>query len=271
MNRIAAARITGAALLSNGLTATVSVPAAAASAPVSVDTSTNGVVISPDVASAGQCDSGLSPARAMVTFAQQDRADAQVATLRTVLGPIFAGSWLDAAPGEAVNAVTEVTAVSHAHVAAAEARVVTRTDVQLTAVAAGLRPKRASGGVVDLPTDQAAMPTVAQWSAARAETVTERPRPWCAVRGGEAWRGSNFRCSVGFGAPAAPGRRHSATAGPRTAGGGTASGYNRVSLGRINGSRFGSGGSADCAADGTTGFSPVNPEPSTYRLRLVTS
>src|SRR5882757_4146447 len=97
MNRTCAAQITGAALLSTGLAATVSVPAAASSAPVSVDTSTNGVVISPDVATTGQRDLGLSPTRARGPFAQQDRAQAQVATLRTLPALIFAGFWFDQA------------------------------------------------------------------------------------------------------------------------------------------------------------------------------
>lgn len=257
MNRIAAARITGAALLSIGLAATVSVPAAAASAPVSVDTSTNGVVISPDVASALQRDLGLSPARAMVTFAQQNRADVQVATLRTVLGPIFAGSWFDAAAGEAVVAVTDVTALARVRAAGVEARVVTRTDAQLTAVADGLRQKQVPAGVVgwyvDLPTDQVVVQVLDRspateaflataGAAVRAQAVTERPKPLYAVRGGDAWYGSNFRCSVGFSATDAAGGKHFVTAGHCTAGGGAASGYNQVSLGRINGSHFGSGG-----------------------------
>jgi streptogrisin C len=257
MNRTAAARITGAALLSIGLAATVSVPAAAASAPVSVDTSTNGVVVSPDVATALQRDLGLSPARAMVAFAQQDRADAQVATLRTVLGPIFAGSWFDSTAGEAVIAVTDITAVPRVRAAGVEARVVTRTDAQLTAVADGLRQEQVPPGVVgwyvDLPTDQVVVQVLDRTPATRAfvatagaavrtETVAERPTPLYAVRGGDAWYGSNFRCSVGFSATDAAGGKHFVTAGHCTAGGGSAFGYNQVSLGRINGSHFGSGG-----------------------------
>jgi len=257
MNRTAAARITGAALLSIGLAATVSVPAAAASAPVSVDTSTNGVVISPDVATALRRDLGLSPARAMAMFARQDRAEAQVATLRTVLGPIFAGSWFDAATGQAVVAVTDVTFVTRVRASGVEARVVTRTDAQLAAVADGLRQRPVPPGVVgwyvDLPTDQVVVQVLdhspateafvrTAGTAARAETVTERPRPLYAVRGGDAWYGSNFRCSVGFSATDAGGGKHFVTAGHCTAGGGSAFGYNQVSLGRINGSHFGSGG-----------------------------
>ena len=187
MNRTDAARAVGGALLAIGLAATVSVPAAASSAPVSVDTSTNGVVISPDVASALQRDLGLSPARARVLFAQQDRAEAQVATLRTLLGPIFAGSWFDAAAGKAVVAVTDVTSVSKVAAAGAEARVVTRSAAQLASVADGLRartvPADVVGWYVDLPTDQVVVQVLdrspatdaffaAAGSAARTETVT---------------------------------------------------------------------------------------------------
>jgi streptogrisin C len=257
MNRTRAARITGAALLSISLAATVSVPAVAASAPVSVDTSTNGVVISPDVASALARDLGLSPARARGRFAQQDRAEAQVATLRTDLGPIFAGSWFDPIAGKAVVAVTDITFVPRLLDAGVEARVVTRTDAQLAAVADGLARRPVPAGVVgwyvDLPTDQVVVQVLdrspataafvaAAGSAARAETVTARPRPLYAVRGGDAWYGPNFRCSVGFGATDAAGGKHFVTAGHCTAGGGPASGYNQISLGRSNGSHFGTGG-----------------------------
>ncbi|REH50340.1 streptogrisin C [Kutzneria buriramensis] len=257
MNRTRAARITGAALLSFGLAATVSVPAAATSAPVSVDTSTNGVVISPDVASALRRDLGLSPARARDLFARQNRADVQVATLRTALGPIFAGSWFDAAAGEAVVAVTDVTFVPSVRAAGVEARVVPRTDAQLTAVAEGLNARPAPAGVagwyVDLPSDQVVVqvldhsgPTesfvAAAGPAVREETVAARPRPLYAVRGGDAWYGPDFRCSVGFAATDGGGGKHFVTAGHCTAGGGTAFGYNRVSLGRSSGSHFGSGG-----------------------------
>ncbi|MFI9384064.1 S1 family peptidase [Kutzneria sp. NPDC052558] len=257
MNRTDAARITGAALLSIGLAATVSVPAAASSAPVSVDTSTNGVVISPDVASALQRDLGLSPGRARDLFAQQDRAEAQVATLRTGLGSIFAGSWFDATAGRAVVAVTDITSVPRLVAAGVEARVVTRTDAQLAAVADGLGSRPVPAGVVgwyvDLPTDQVVVQVLDRspatdafvataGSAARVETVSERPRPLYAVRGGDAWYGSNFRCSVGFSATDASGGKHFVTAGHCTAGGGSAFGYNQVSLGRLNGSHFGTGG-----------------------------
>ena len=257
MNRTRAARITGAALLCIGLTATVSVPAAAASAPVSVDTSTNGVVVSPDVASALRRDLGLSPARAIELFAQQDRAEAQVATLRTVLGPIFGGSWFDLAAGKAVVAVTDVTFVPRVHAAGVEARVVSRTDAQLTAVAdrlgRGPVPAGVVGWHVDLPSDQVVVEVLDRspatdafvataGAAVRTEIVSQRPRPLYAVRGGDAWYGSNFRCSVGFSATDASGGKHFVTAGHCTAGGGTAFGYNQVSLGRINGSHFGSGG-----------------------------
>ena len=257
MNRTRAARITGAALLSIGLAATVSVPAAATSAPVSVDTSTNGVVISPDVASALQRDLGLSPDRARGLFAQQERAEAQVATLRTVLGPNFAGSWFDLAAGRAVVAVTDITTVSRLSAAGVEARVVTRSAAQLAAVADSLNTRTVPAGVVgwyvDLPSDQVVVQVLDQTpateafvatagSAVREQPVTARPRPLYAVRGGDAWYGSNFRCSVGFSATDASGGKHLVTAGHCTAGGGTAFGYNQVSLGRINGSHFGSGG-----------------------------
>ncbi|MBB5892177.1 S1 family peptidase [Kutzneria kofuensis] len=199
----------------------------------------------------------MSPARAIGLFARQDRADAQVATLRTLLGPIFAGSWFDAAADQAVVAVTDVTFVPRVRAAGVEARVVTRTDAQLSAVADGLRHKPVPAGVVgwyvDLPTDQVVVQVLDRspateafvataGAAAREETVAARPRPLYAVRGGDAWYGSNFRCSVGFSATDASGAKHFVTAGHCTAGGGTASGYNQVSLGRINGSHFGSGG-----------------------------
>ncbi|WP_249227242.1 S1 family peptidase [Kutzneria sp. CA-103260] len=190
-------------------------------------------------------------------FAQQDRAEAQVATLRTVLGSIFAGSWFDSAAGKAVVAVTDITSVPRLAAAGVEARVVTRSDAQLAAAADGLRTRAVPAGVVgwyvDLPTDQVVVQVLDRspatdafvataGPAARAETVSERPRPLYAVRGGDAWYGSNFRCSVGFSATDAAGGKHFVTAGHCTAGGGAAFGYNQVSLGRLNGSHFGTGG-----------------------------
>lgn len=249
MNRIAAARIIGAALLSNGLAATVSVPAAAASAPVSVDTSTNGVVISPDVATAVARDLGLSPGRAMVAFAHPDRVDALVATLRTLLRPIFAGFSRAALARMAVAAVTELTAFSRRCAAGVEARVVTRMDARLTVVAAGLRQKQAPavvvGWSVDLPTDHVAAHVVdhspateaclsGDDAAVRADTMAARPRPLYAVRGGHARAGSNFRRVIGFGLGDAVARQHFVTSGRRTAASGTTFGYDQFSLGRIS-------------------------------------
>jgi streptogrisin C len=78
--------------------------------------------------------------------------------------------------------------------------------------------------------------------AVRVVRVAEQPVPLYAVRGGDAWYGSNFRCSVGFSAVDSGGGRHFVTAGHCTATPGTAYGYNQVALGRINGSTFGTGG-----------------------------
>ena len=257
MNRTSAGRIAGAALVCLGLAATVSVPAAASSALASVDTSTNGVVISPDVATALQRDLGLSPTRARDLFARQNRAAAQVATLRTALGPTFAGSWFDAAAGKAVVAVTDVTAFPRLLAAGVEARSALRSDAQLAAVADGLNTRPVPAGVVgwyvDLPSDQVVVqvldhsPDVEAFvatagAAAREETVTVRPQPLYAVRGGDAWSGANFRCSVGFSATDSSGGKHFVTAGHCTASGGAAFGYNQISLGQINGSHFGTGG-----------------------------
>ena len=276
MNRTCAAQITGAALLSNGLAATVSVPAAASSAPVSVDTSTNGVVISPDVATAGQRDRGLSPTRVRGPFARQDRAEAQVATLRTLAGPIFARFWFDQAAGRAAVAVTDVTTVSRRGGADVEARVVTRSDAHLAVVADGPNarpaPAAAAGLPVDLPSDQVVVQVLdhspatgavvaTARSAVREPAVPTRPRPLYAVRGGDARHGSNFRRSVGFSATDASGGKHLVTAGHHQAGGGTAFGYNQVSLGRINGSDFGSGG----------GITHFGPALSVRGPRLLTS
>lgn len=260
MNRTCAARIAGAVLLAAGVAVTISVPASGASVPASSTPSSDDFSLSPDVVTALQRDLGLSPAGAQQRFEQQEQATRTADTLRGLLGSDFGAFWFDASTGKAVVAVTNPARTGQVTAAGAEAKAVRYSEGQLTGVKDTLdrmtAPSSVTGWYVDLPTNSVVVEVVdnaAQTQAfvAKARSLSDsvrvvseaaRPELFYNVRGGDAWYGSNFRCSVGFSATDGSGGKHFVTAGHCTRSGGDATGYNRVALGRINGSHFGTGG-----------------------------
>ncbi|GAA0652758.1 hypothetical protein GCM10010174_90710 [Kutzneria viridogrisea] len=207
-----------------------------------------------------QRDLGLDPAQAQQLFAQQDHAARLADSLRGKLGGAFADSWFDQVSRRAVVDVTDARQAAQVTAAGAKARVVRHTEAQLNAVKDRLdalaAPDSVTGWYVDLPgnsvvvettgTDQRVSAFLDQarslGDSVRVVTGSAKPELFYNVRGGDAWYGSNFRCSVGFSATDSSGGKHFVTAGHCTKSGGSASGYNRAALGTINGSHFGTGG-----------------------------
>ena len=236
-----------------GLVAAVTIPAGAAStpAPVSVP-QVAAPATADDVFSALQRDLKLTPEQARTRLAREDKAARADAKLRAKLGPRFAGSWLDAADGDLVVAVTDATGARQVRAAGAEAKVVDRGAAQLDRTknkldkAADKAPDTVSGWYVDEATNTVVV-TARTTRAARAFAAAgglrakdvrvvesaESPRPLFDVRGGDAFFMGGGRCSVGF----------SVSGGFVTAGhcgrtGTAANGFNRVAMGTFAGSSF---------------------------------
>ncbi|WP_307722910.1 S1 family peptidase [Gandjariella thermophila] len=234
----------------------------AGTSPAMSVTSAEDPQVSPEILAAMQRDLGLTPRQATARLLAEAHAGTVERQLQASLGEAFGGAWFDAAANRLVVGVTDAGRAEAVRAAGADARVVTFTERQLDAAKAALdampAPRTVNGWyvdpqsnsvVVEVNGDGADPATRAFLSGARAQggmvrVVTESaaPRLLYNVRGGDAWYGSNFRCSVGFNAVDSGGGKHFVTAGHCTASGGSAYGYNQVYLGRINGSHFGSGG-----------------------------
>jgi streptogrisin C len=262
MSRTRAARLTGAIVLAAGTVAAASLPAIARSPSGTAAVSPADPHIAPDVLAAMQRDLGLDPQQATSRLLAEAHAGTVERAVRGILGERYGGSWFDLAGNKLVVGVTDTGMVEAVRAAGAEAKLVTYTTKQLDDAKAALdrmpAPRTVNGWYVD-PANNAVLVEVngggqdpatqfflrrarAQGDMVRVREQSSAPKPLFNVRGGDAWFGPNFRCSVGFSAEDPRGGRHFVTAGHCTRGGGAASGFNRVPLGTISGSRFGRGG-----------------------------
>jgi streptogrisin C len=229
------------------LVAAVTIPAGAASAPAS---DTASPAASADMFAALQRDLRLTPEQARARLASEERAARTDAQLRAVLGPRFAGSWLNA--DTLVVAVTDAAAAAQVRTAGAQAKVVSRGAAQLDRLKAkldraGAKASRAVSGwyvdeasntVVITAQTAAAGKAFATTGGLRAGDVrvvksAEAPRTLFDVRGADAFYIGGGRCSIGFsvaGGYVTAG--HCGTTGTAT------SGFNRIAQGTFGGSSF---------------------------------
>jgi streptogrisin C len=194
-------------------------------------------------------------------FAAQEQAASTEQGLRASLGDAFAGAWFNQASGKLVAAVTDPSRIAEIQAAGADATVVAHSESALDAMKSALdalvdqAPSALTGWYVDSTTNTLAVEINRNAAdAAAAEDflasvlgadaavtlvdVAQEAQPLYDVRGGDAWYGPNYRCSVGFSAVDGGGGKHFVTAGHCTAGGASAYGYNQVYLGYSNGSVF---------------------------------
>jgi streptogrisin C len=262
MNRTSAVRLTGAILLAAGVVAAASLPAVAGGSSATSVFSADDPQISPEVLAAMQRDLGLTAQQTTSRLVAEAHAGTVERQVGASLGDAFGGAWFDPAANKLVVGVTDTGRVDALRAAGAEAKLVTYSAKRLDAAKAALdrmaAPHTVNGWYVD-PTSNAVVVEVdgdgadpatqtfltgarAQGDMVRVVHEASAPRLLSNVRGGDAWYGPGYRCSVGFSAVDSSGGKHFVTAGHCTADGGTASGYNQVTLGRINGSHFGTGG-----------------------------
>ncbi|MFE9743581.1 alpha-lytic protease prodomain-containing protein [Saccharothrix saharensis] len=163
-------------------------------------------------------DLDLTPDQARARLHREAGAARTESTLKTRLGPAFAGAWLNEDATELVVGVTAASQIQAVEAAGARPKVVQRSLAQLDALKVKLdrnarnAPKTVPGWYVDAPTNTVVLlardVTAAQAFArasgladadVRVEPSTEEPRPLIDVIGGNAYYiGSGSRCSVGF-------------------------------------------------------------------------
>jgi streptogrisin C len=252
MNRSSVARLVGIALLATGTAASFGMPAMAAPAPAAAGVTS----VDSQVLNAMQRDLHLTADQAMARLATESHAAATEQTLRQQLGSAFGGAYIEGT--SLVVGVTNAAQAATVTANGATPKVVRYSEAQLTAAKNKLdkakAPTNVSGWYVDETTNSVVVETTSAATAAtnafvaKASGVTVRTvhgaanHPLYNVRGGDAWYGSNFRCSVGFSAKSSSGGKYMITAGHCTAGGGPAYGYNNVSMGTLSASTFGSAG-----------------------------
>lgn len=212
----------------------------------------------PAMVEAMQRDLGLTPAQVDARLANEARAMATEAKVRTTLGDAFAGSWVTGTTADSlIVATTDASKASAILSAGAQPHIVGRTLGALESAEAALDRAAAnapastpvwyvdvrSNSVVVLSSNAAEAEAFvaasgADKAAVRVEQSNEQPQTYYDVRGGDAYYiGSSARCSVGFSV------RRGSTNGFVSAGhcatvGSTLYGYNRVSMGTFQGYSF---------------------------------
>jgi streptogrisin C len=203
------------------------------------------------MADAMQRDLGLAPAAAEARLAAELTATDLETTLRGKLGARFGGAWVDGLDHRLVVATTDPAQVAAIEATGAKARLVARTEVQLTAAKDRLdrtpASKKITSWYVDaqrntvVVTAQPGATAEAATFAAQSglagagvtvETSAERPVPHYDVRGGDAYYPGG-RCSIGFAV-----KGGFVTAGHCGDVGDTTDGYNGVAQGTVKGSSF---------------------------------
>jgi streptogrisin C len=264
MIRTNAARLAGVAMLAAGAAIALSVPAIAGPAALNAASPANTESYPAELLQAVQRDLGLNADQARTRLATDAKSGEIENKARDAVGAAFAGAWIDSTTGKVTVGVTDGAKADAVRSAGADARVVRFSQQQLAGTKSVLDDLKAPASITGWRVDDATNTVVVEVNrtqrdaaaeaflatarglseAVRVDEVTETPRPLYNVRGGDAWYiGTSGRCSVGFSATDSGGGKHFVTAGHCTTGTGTtANGYNRVAMGRINGSTFGSGG-----------------------------
>ncbi|PRY01950.1 S1 family peptidase [Allonocardiopsis opalescens] len=249
MRRTTVVRVAGAAFAALGLAVAAALPATAGEAAAAADQGTTEV--SPQVLHAMQRDLGLTPQQAIDLLAVEAEAAQTEQELRESLGTAFGGAVLE--DGELTVAVTDAAQAAEVEAAGAVATVVDYSEADLDAAVADLdaeadaAPSEVTGWYVDTAANQVVVTATetgtdverfvdAAGVPADAVTVVEsaeQPRTYYDIRGGDAYYPGGSRCSVGF----------SVSGGFVTAGhcggvGTSVSGFNRVAMGSVAGSRF---------------------------------
>jgi streptogrisin C len=230
-----------------------------------------------EVLAAMQRDLGLTADQVFVRVAQETKATAIEGTLRDQLGSSFGGAWFSPSLGKLVVGVTDANKLGTVRAAGAEGKVVGSSASQLDTAKSDLDRASAPAGVNGWYVDEADNSLVVELNSAPSQATrtflanahgvtvrtvrTAQATPLANVRGGDAWFGPGFRCSVGFSARTSSGAKRMVTAGHCTEGGGTASGFNNVTMGPINGSVFslqGDFGKVDVTSSSWTLAATVN-------------
>ncbi|GAA2509556.1 S1 family peptidase [Pilimelia columellifera] len=174
--------------------------------------------VSDDVVHAMSRDLGLTTTAVRARLAAEHQASLTGERLRTDLGDVFGGSWLD--NGRLVVGVTDQARADQARAAGAEVRAVSRTLAQLDGAVArldaakGKAPAGVSVWYVDPTTNAVVVQAPANSmtkarsfvkaagvaaEAVRYEVTNESPRLLADIVGGNAYMiNSSGRCSVGF-------------------------------------------------------------------------
>ncbi|MFI6707619.1 S1 family peptidase [Nonomuraea sp. NPDC050478] len=199
-------------------------------------------------------DLGISERQAVARMANEARGNQAAPALAKQLGDRYAGAWFEGPESKLVAASVKQSDAAAIKSSGAEARIVTRTLAQLTAVKDGL-DKAAPPDTVHSwsvsPADNAVVVQAADQDAALAWAKSagvdtgavkfadsaDRPKLLYDIRGGDAYYISSSRCSVGFAA------RRGTQVGFTTAGhcgsnGQSTTGYNRVAQGTFQISSF---------------------------------
>jgi len=189
----------------------------------------------------------------------ETHAAATESALRATLGDSFGGAWFDANSAQLVVGVTDASKAAAVTAAGAQARTVALSESALTSAQSALStmavPSSVTASYVDVATNSVVVEVNRSLRDAATENflanaqqfgvpvrvseVDSAAVPLYNVRGGDAWYTSQWRCSVGFSARTSSGAKAFVTAGHCTQGGGTAYGYNRVTMGSLSGSTFG--------------------------------
>lgn len=217
---------------------------------------------------------GLTAAEIQALLIKEDQAADVEQALGTSLGAAFAGAWFAPETGTLTVAVTDPSKAGDVVARGANVTVVPHTAAELDAVQTALDekadslPRNITGWYVDpasnrvvievnrsvtgASAEQAVVAAVGRTAPVRFVDVDRSPELFSDsnvepsakynVRGGDAWYGPGFRCSIGFSAKDANGGKHFITAGHCTQHKGDAAGYNGKPIGKINGSVLGARG-----------------------------
>ncbi|XVS64913.1 S1 family peptidase [Actinosynnema sp. CA-299493] len=253
MNRTSAVRLATAVLLATGTATALSVPAMAAPAAPQGASPADTESYPAGLLQAAQRDLGLTAEQVTARLASDTRAGDVEAAARSAVGSAYAGSWINAATGKLVVAVTDSAKAGAARAAGADAKHVAFSHQQLTGAKSTIdalsAPTSITGWRVDeqtnsvvvevnrLQRDAAAESFLATAKAispsVRVVEVDQSPTTLYDTRGGDAYYIGSGRCSVGFAVSGG-----FVTAGHCGRSGTATTGFNRVSQGTFAGSSF---------------------------------
>ncbi|GAB3001042.1 S1 family peptidase [Saccharothrix stipae] len=254
MNRTSAVRLASAVLLAAGTATALSVPAIADTAAPHGASQADTESYPAELLQAAQRDLGLNAEQVTARLASDTRAGEVESAARSAVGTAYAGSWINAATGKLVVAVTDSARAGAARAAGADAKYVAFSHRQLTGAKSAIdglsAPSSITGWRVDEQTnsvvvevnrfqrDAAAESFLAAARsvspAVRVVEVDQSPTTLYDTRGGDAFYMGGGRCSVGFSVTAGG----YVTAGHCGRAGTATQGYNRVTSGSFAGSSF---------------------------------